>query len=285
MPHVLIAGCGYVGTELALRLRDAGHTVWCIRRSVEKLPDGVEPLRGDLTKPDGLPALPRGIEYVVYSAGAGGFEETKYRGAYVDGPRNVLAALAGAGATPRRIVFTSSTGVYHQSNGEWVDDRSPTEPTGFSGRTMLEGEQIMLNSGIHASVIRFGGIYGPGRDRLIRAVREGTVTVPAGASYLNLIHRDDCARALEHLLFSAAAPGIYVGVDDEPADRRELYAWIAKQLNVDLPKPSAELDANTRQARSNKRCRNEKLRKTGFEFEYPTYREGLRTLMNDLLTG
>lgn len=280
MSHVLIAGCGYVGTELAVRLRDAGHTAWCIRRSIEKLPDGVEPLQGDLSQPDSIPALPADIEFVVYCAGAGGFEEAKYRAAYVEGPRNVLAALAKAGASPRRIVFTSSTGVYHQSNGEWVDEQSPTEPDGFSGKAMLEGERIVLDSGIAASVIRFGGIYGPGRDRLIRSVREGTVGMPSDASYINLIHRDDCARALQHLLFNDVPPGIYLGVDDEPADRRELYGWIADQLGVEHPEISDTTESSGRTARSNKRCRNTKLRTTGFEFDFPTYRDGLLNLMS-----
>lgn len=281
MSHILIAGCGYVGTELAARLRDAGHTAWCIRRSVEKLPKGVERLQGDLSQSDSIPPLPAQIDHVVYCAGAGGFEEATYRAAYVDGPRNVLSALAKAGAKPQRIIFTSSTGVYHQSNGEWVDEESPTEPEGFSGKTMLEGEPIVLDSDFDGYVIRFGGIYGPGRDRLIRAVREATVSMPAECSYLNLIHRDDCARTIEHLLFAAAAPGIYNGVDNEPVDRRSLYAWIADQLGVERPTLGDKPDATTRQARSNKRCKNAKLRSTGFDFEFPTYREGLLKLIEN----
>jgi nucleoside-diphosphate-sugar epimerase len=278
MSHVLIAGCGYVGTELAIRLRDASHTPWCIRRSIEKLPDGVEPLGGDLTKPDAIPALPGSIDRVVYCAGAGGFDEAKYRAAYVDGPKNVLAALAKAGATPSRIIFTSSTGVYHQSDGEWVDENMPTNPDSFSGQAMLEGERIIQDSGVDAYAIRFGGIYGPGRDRLIRSVRDGNTTMPPSASYLNLIHRDDCARALDHLLFSDATPGVYIGVDDEPVDRRELYAWIADTLGVERPTPSSESEASARTARSNKRCSNARLKESRFEFEYPTFREGLQGL-------
>jgi len=280
MTHILIAGCGYVGTELAIRLRDVGHTVWCIRRSVDKLPEGVEALGGDLTKPASIPALPSSIDRVLYCAGAGGFEEAKYRAAYIDGPKNVLAAMAKSGATPSRIVFTSSTGVYHQSDGEWVDEKSSTNPEGFSGRAMLEGERIILHSGFDAYAIRFGGIYGPGRDRLIRSVRDGNAAMPLDESYLNLIHRDDCARALDHLLFSDATPGVYVGVDDEPVDRRELYAWIANRQDVERPTPSGESEGSARQMRSNKRCQNTKLRESGFEFEYPTYRDGLRSLLS-----
>jgi len=281
MSHVLIAGCGYVGTELAIRLRDQGHTAWCIRRSVEKLPEGVEPMQGDLSRPDSLPALPSEVDHVVYCAGAGGFEESKYRATYIDGPKNLLGALGKVGSKPKRIIFTSSTGVYHQANGDWVDEQSPTKPDGFSGKAMLEGEQTILESGPASYVVRFGGIYGPGRDRLIRSVRDGTTATPADASYLNLIHRNDCARTLEHLLFSDAAPGIYIGVDNEPTDRRELYAWIADQLGVERSKTSGEPATSGRTARSNKRCANAKLRNSGFEFDYPTYREGLQRLIGD----
>jgi nucleoside-diphosphate-sugar epimerase len=261
------------------RHRDAGHDVWCIRRNVEKLPDSVTPLQGDLTDPGAFPELPGGIDLAVYAAGAGGFEEAKYRAAYVDGPRNTLDALARGGAMPARMVFTSSTGVYHQNDGEWVDEESPTEPTEFSGKTLLEGERQILDSDTQGYVIRFGGIYGPGRDRLIRSVRDGSVAVPKDASYLNLIHRDDCARAIEHLLFSDAAPGIYNAVDDEPADRRELYAWIAEQLGVALPEPG-DVPPSSRQARSNKRCTNTKIRQAEFEFTFPTYRQGLSELLS-----
>jgi nucleoside-diphosphate-sugar epimerase len=183
-------------------------------------------------------------------------------------------------AAPRRVAFVSSTGVYAQCNGEWVDETSETKPTDFTGKLMLEGERIFLESGFNASVIRFGGIYGPGRDRTIRSVRDGTARLPAAPSFINLIHREDCAGALEHLLFSDAQLGIYIGVDDEPVDRRILYTWVAEQLGLSAPPVQTE-EPGGRAARSNKRCTNAKLKTSGYEFRYPTFRDGLLPILHD----
>jgi nucleoside-diphosphate-sugar epimerase len=136
--RVLIAGCGYVGTALGLRLSAVGHRVWGLRRHPGELPSPIEPLAADLADPSSLAVLPRDLDWVVYAAAAGGFSDERYRAAYVDGPRHLLSALAATGIAPRRLVFTSSTGVYAQSGGEQVDETSPTEPTHFSGTRLLQ---------------------------------------------------------------------------------------------------------------------------------------------------
>ena len=136
MERVLIAGCGYVGSALAARLAADGDEVWGMRRTPAGLPAGVRPLAADLRDPATLAGLPEGLTTVFYTAAADGGSEDDYRAVYVDGPRNLLAALAAQGQRPRRVIFTSSTSVYGQSGGEWVDEDSPAEPAGFRGRRM-----------------------------------------------------------------------------------------------------------------------------------------------------
>ena len=289
MARILIAGCGDVGTTLGRSLHAAGHAVWGLKRHPDDLPPGIRPLAADLTDPATLTTLPLGLDYVVYSAAAVGFSEAQYQAAYATGVRNLLDALERGHQQPRRLLFTSSTSVYAQHQGEWVDEDSPAEADGFSGRCIRAGEQLMWDSTWPAVAVRFGGIYGPGRTRLIDSVRDGTATRSAGPPiYTNRIHRDDCARVLEHLLALPEPARLYVAVDDDPAPLNEVLCWLAVQLGVpepplvpqSPPKPGAEASGNAAlRLRASKRCRNARLRASGFEFRYPTYREGYATLL------
>ena len=289
MARILIAGCGDIGTTLGQALHAAGHTVWGLRRQPGHLPAGIQPLAADLSVPETLRTLPPALDDVVYSAAASGFSEAHYQAAYVDGVGNLLHALSTAGQQPRRLLFTSSTSVYDQHQGEWVDERSPATATAFSGRCIRAGEALFRGSPWPAIVVRFGGIYGPGRTRLIDSVREGSATCPAGPPlYTNRIHRDDCARVLEHLLFLDDPAPLYIAVDDEPAPLDEVLDWLAQRLGVAPPlrkgqavsKPGAEQRADPAlRMRASKRCSNARLRASGFQFRYPTYREGYAALL------
>ena len=291
MARILIAGCGDVGTALGRNLHAAGHEVWGLKRRPADLPPSIRPLAADLGDPATLTRLPAALDVVVYSAAAAGFSEAQYQAAYASGVRNLLRALRDAGQRPRRLLFTSSTSVYAQHQGEWVDEDSPAEADGFSGRCIRVGEQLLWESGWPAVAVRFGGIYGPGRTRLIDSVREGSATRPAGAPiFTNRIHRDDCARVLEHLIALPKPERLYIAVDDEPAPLDEVLCWLATRLGVPEPplaprsplKPGAEAGGNAAsRLRASKRCRNARLRASGFQFLYPSYREGYAALLGD----
>lgn len=266
MSRILIAGCGDVGAALGQALHTAGHQVWGLKRHPADLPPGIQPIAADLTDPVTLSHLPPDLHFVVYSAAAAGFSEAQYQAAYVTGVSHLLEALRQAGQHPKRLLFTSSTSVYAQHQGEWIDEDSPAEAEGFSGRCIRQGEQLMWTSGWPASAVRFGGIYGPGRTRLIDSVRNGTATCPEGPPiYTNRIHRDDCARVLEHLLQVPELQKLYIAVDDCPAPLDEVLNWLAEQTGAPKPqrvaqppvKPGAEArrDPATRM-RASKRCSN-----------------------------
>jgi nucleoside-diphosphate-sugar epimerase len=287
--RVLVAGCGYVGGELARRLAADGHAVFGLRRSSGALPEGVQPIAADLCDRTALCAALAevehgGIDAVAYTAAADRGDDDAYRRAYVEGLANVLAWADAQGMRPPRVLFTSSTAVYAQQDGEWVDEDSPTEPTHFSGTRMLEAEGLLAAAG--GVALRLGGIYGPGRTRLIDGVRAGRATIrPGPPRWTNRIHRDDAAGALRHLVGCALAGDalapVYVGVDDEPADEAEVLRWLAGRLGVPAPALAAEGEAPAGRARGgNKRCRNARLRATGYAFAYPTFREGYGALID-----
>ncbi|MCP5159630.1 MAG: SDR family oxidoreductase [Gammaproteobacteria bacterium] len=290
MARILIAGCGDLGAALGLALHKTGHQVWGLKRHPADLPPGIQPLAADLTDLATLTVLPPDLDFVIYSAAAAGFSEAQYQAAYVTGIRHLLEALRQTGQQPKRLLFTSSTSVYAQRQGEWVDEDSPAEAEGFSGRCIRQGEQQLWASGWPAVAIRFGGIYGSGRTRLIDSVRNGVAVCPEGPPiYTNRVHRDDCTRILEHLLQIAEPQKLYIAVDDDPAPLDEVLDWLAIQLKVPKPlrvaqpplKPGAEVRRDpAMRLRASKRCRNTRLRASGFQFRYPSYRDGYAALLD-----
>ncbi len=286
MANVLILGCGYVGTALGAVLGAEGHIVWGMRRNPENLPDPIRPLRVDIhqgTLPD---ALPDNLDFIFYAISSGGGGAAGYRAAYADGPRNLLRALDIKGARPRRVFFTSSTAVYPRTDGGWVDEESPAQPAHHSGRSLLEGERALLDSDHPATVVRLGGIYGPGRTRLIDAVRAGRAACREGPPrFTNRIHRDDCAGVLRHLMRMDAPEDIYVGVDDEPAEHRDVLDWLADRLGVPHPPRTGAGASASARAATNKRCSNAKIKAAGYRFLYPSYRDGYAEMLQRMETA
>jgi len=293
--RVAIVGCGYVGLELAAQLAERGHAVTGVRRSdagldaieaVGKRTDGdgaVDALRADATEPASLDALPD-ADAVVFAASSGGRGADAAREVYVDGLRNVIEAYAER-SSPERLVYTSSTGVYGDHDGAWVDEETPIDPTTEKTRVLAEAERIALettgDAGIDGTVARFAGLYGPGRYRLERYI-EGPVT----AGYLNMVHRDDAAGAVRYVLETDRARGEPVVVaDDEPVEKHAFADWLADECGVSRPEKRSKAEriaagdlsaAAERRVRTSKRCSNDRLRALGYDFAYPTFREGYR---------
>ncbi|MDH3686520.1 MAG: SDR family oxidoreductase [Myxococcales bacterium] len=270
--RILIAGCGYVGSVLAGDLAARGDEVFGLRRNPSGLPPGVTPVAADVSAPETLKGVPADLDAVVYAVSAGAREDPAYRRAYVEGVEHLCGVVA-----PARFVFVSSTSVYGQVAGEWVDEESPTEPRAFAGRRVLEGEQL-ARAAPGGVAIRFGGIYGPGRTRLRDSVAEGRARWRP-QHFTNRIHRDDCAGALRHLLDLERPESVYVGVDREPSEERTVLEWLARRAGVEAPSPS-ESGAETRGVGS-KRCSSRRLVESGYVFRYPTFREGYAALGTD----
>jgi nucleoside-diphosphate-sugar epimerase len=252
--------------------------VFGLRRHPVDLPSGVVPIAADLAVARSLADLPPALDVVVYAASPSGRDDAFYRTTYVEGLRNLLAALAAQGQKPRRTIFVSSTAVYGQTRGEWVDETSPTEPTHFSGKRLLEAEALLRESGLPSLVLRLGGIYGPRRTRLVDEVRQGRAALSRGGPrYTNRIHRDDCVGALDHLIELAEPADCYLGVDSEPEDEAVVLRWLAGVLGTTPPRVAGDQRRTPRSG--SKRCRNARLVESGYAFRYPSYREGYGALL------
>ncbi|WP_445000045.1 SDR family oxidoreductase [Halomonas mongoliensis] len=277
----LILGCGDIGIGLGQRLKSVGQRVVGVRRNVQALADsGLEAAAADLTDPATLTALPD-ADVLVYVASADRFEEEAYRAAYAEGLRAVLDEFGARKKAPRRVFFVSSTSVYPQQAGEEVDEASPAEPTGFAGTLIREAEQALFDHALPGTAVRFSGIYGPGRDRLIRQVSEGRIAPESPAMYSNRIHRDDCVGVLAHLvereLGGEEVEALYLASDCEPAPLHEVMSWLAKQLKVE----ATEIIQSPLRRRASKRCSNARLLASGYAFRYPSYREGYLQVLRE----
>ena len=277
---LLVIGCGDIGGAVAEHFAADGWDVTGVRRqSVPRT--GVTMIAADITDPATLSVLAeQAPTYVLFVLTPGGFTDERYRAVYVDGAKNCLARLNTTNL--RRVFWVSSTSVYHQDDGLRIDENSPTAPSGFSGRRLLEAEQIIRDSGFAHTVLRLGGIYGPGRERLLRQLREGVRSPEVPARYSNRIHRDDAVGILQFLLqrseAGVALDDLYLGVDTQPSPLAEIERWFSDYLGLHY----AELQEQSSEQRGgNRRCSSERLQTLGYQFLYPTYREGLPTLLRE----
>ncbi len=295
--NVAILGCGYVGLEFGRQLTDCGHDAIGVRRSdagIERIEDaGFEAVQADITDADSLEAVPD-VDAIVFAASSGGRGAEAAREVYVEGLETAIEHFGERETPPARLVYTSSTGVHGDHDGDWVDEETPIEPTTEKTEVLAAAERIALERppeyGFEGTVARYAGLYGPGRYRLERYL-EGPVT----EGYLNMVHRDDAAGAVRFLLEEGLARGEVVQiVDDEPAHKWEFADWLADRCGVDEPPKQTKAErledgdvseAGRRRILTSKRCSNEKLRDLGYEFAYPTYREGYRDAIEAYLAA
>ncbi|WP_336715764.1 NAD-dependent epimerase/dehydratase family protein [Arthrobacter sp. USHLN218] len=270
---IVIIGCGDLGTEAGLRFAGAGYRVQGWRRRPELLPAQLAGVQADLAGP--LPELPADAEAVVFAPAAPERSVEAYEATYLRGLERVLDAIDSGPAAPARMLLVSSTAVYGDADGAWVDEDTPAVPATPTGKVLLETEELLLRRRPDGLVLRLAGIYGPGRTRLIDQVRSGTASAPAGPHPTNRIHRDDAAAAIVHLIRSDASPGTYIGVDDAPAEMSDVVNFLARETGASAP---AQTDGKAARG-GNRLLSNTRLRGTGFEFAYPDYRSGYRAVL------
>jgi nucleoside-diphosphate-sugar epimerase len=281
---ILVFGCGYLGRRVAERWRAAGKTVHVVTRSSQHAADfrkqGFLPIVADVVRPATLVDLPAAAT-VFYAVGFDRTAGVSIHDVYVQGLTNVLAALP---ESTQKIVYASSTGVYGQDDGDWVDEQSPCEPRRDAGRACLAAEQLLAahRLGHRSVVLRMAGLYGPGRVPRERDLRAGApLPVPADG-YLNLIHVDDAAAVVLAAERLAPTPRMYLVADGHPVVRREYYAELARLVGAPPPRfetPAADNPALLRSS-ADKRVKNDRLlAELEVRLFYPSYREGLAAIL------
>jgi nucleoside-diphosphate-sugar epimerase len=276
--HLVVAGCGWLGSEIARRAAARGDRVTAIRRDLSRAGAlagaGVHLLALDLTAPDAVGRLPAADAIVACQAADGEGVEA-YRSAYLAANRALLAAASARGA---RFVYTGSTGVFGQRDGSTVDERTPPQPAGPTAEVLAEAEAAVLaaaRGGARASLLRLSGLYGPGRAGILERVRSGRLALgPGDDAWMSFCHRDDAAE----LALAAATRGeqgaVYHGSDAEPARRRDVVSWIAQALDI-VPHRDDEPWSGP-----NRRIVSDRTRQSlGMTLAFPSFREGLTPLL------
>lgn len=209
----LIVGCGYVGLRTARLWQARGIATFAITRDAakaEKLQtEGIRPLVLNLGSTDEWRALPD-VDIVLWSVGFDRRPGASRKATWIDGLQRLLGALPSR-IQSRRIIYTSSTGVYGDGDGQDVDELTPTNPASSGGAACIAAERILQgfagDTGTHVSILRLAGIYGP--DRLLRRVSELRDQVPLTTQpdeWLNLIHVDDAVRVIDFFGTTGSRP-------------------------------------------------------------------------------
>ena len=279
---ILLGGFGDIARRVVTQPALSGASFTAVRRTPVEAQGNIEGninvQAGDLRDIDflaGLLAQP--FDVLVLSITPDSFSDQGYQQNYVAVAEALKEALTTSTLQPGLILWVSSTSVYGDYQGGWVDEDSPAQPGSFSGKRLLEAEQIIQSLPVSSSIVRFSGIYGPGRNRLINQVKAGKVAAAEPVSWTNRIHSEDCAGVLAHLIqlhrSGRVLDNIYLATDCQPVPSHQVQSWIAEQLGIEVG------EAEQAKQRASRRCDNKQLLATGYEFNYPDYRAGYGELL------
>ena len=279
MAKILIIGCGAIGLELARTLAESGHDVTGLKRKPPLAShERFNYLRADITSAIDLEALDTDYDHILFIVSADSRNENSYLDIYETGIDNLLDRFAQVGSQSPWI-FVSSASVYGQSQGEWVDENSLTKPTKSTSIKIVEAERKLMAANPANIVVRFSGIYGPGREYLLRMARQAPAIQQNPPYFTNRVHQRDCVGVLAFLIEQRIAghnlKQCYLVSDDDPAPLWEVMTWLAEKMGC--PPPTAKLSESS--CDKNKRCSNDRIKRQGYRFLYPDYKAGYSDLI------
>lgn len=282
--HILIIGCGYIGERVARAWQARGARVAALARSEaaeQRLRSlSIEPFAGDLDLPETLAMLPIAEAVVYYLAppSAQGQIDARMRG--------FVHALR-ASPPPARVVLISTTGVYGDCGGAWIDEDTPVNPQTPRARRRLDAERALREAGRSAAipvvVLRVPGIYGPGRLPLARLRERQPLPHEAECPFTNRIHADDLTEVCVAAADRGGADRVYNVSDGHPSTMVDYFNKVAD--SVGLPRPPTLPMAEVARVMSpgmlsymaeSRRVGNARmLRELGVRLRYPGLESGL----------
>ncbi|MFL2529996.1 MAG: SDR family oxidoreductase [Porticoccaceae bacterium] len=275
---ILFIGCGDIAQRAAGMVK-RGRQCYGLRRSPKGLPSYIAPITADAADPKQLRSIAtEGFDIWIVTMTPGEFTRQAYEQSYLAVAHAVAESVSAVSNPPKFIIWVSSTSVYGDCAGEWVDETTKPNPVTFSGEILLQAEQVIKELTCRSTIVRFSGIYGPGRTRLIEQVRSGKGRPQTPQQWSNRIHADDCGAVLAHLinLFASGKPieQVYLASDCQPVTQHEIRSWLAEKLSVDLIEEPVAVGPI-------RRCSNRLLLQSGFSFRYPSYKEGYAALLEN----
>ncbi|MDB4399709.1 SDR family oxidoreductase [bacterium] len=282
----LVLGCGYLGLRVARLWRSQGDSVYAVTRcqnNAQRMKqEGIIPVIADITEPDSVQGLPQ-ADTILFAVGMDRKKYDSVHSVYVEGLKNVLSGIS---IVPSQLIYVSSTGVYGNFDGAWIDENSPTDPAREGGKACLAAEETLRKSRFAAQscILRFAGIYGPQRVPTKALIQSEQWKKISSDGFLNLIHVDDGANIIQKVADQAIVQETFNVSDGNPPKRKEYYQFIAEQLGLsEIPwEETNSVNENTRSG-SNKRISNKKLvGQLGNLFQYENFRLGLQQALTSV---
>jgi nucleoside-diphosphate-sugar epimerase len=275
---VLFIGCGDIARRAANEMQNR-YKCFGLKRQPYNLPKYIQPIKADATNAEQLFSVAsEGFDIWIATITPGEFTEQAYKDSYLAVAQSISSAISKLPKPPRLVLWVSSTSVYGDFKGDWVNEDTTPEPNTFSGNILLAAEKIIQQIPCETSVIRFSGIYGPGRTRLLSQVLAGKGRPSSPEQWSNRVHADDCGGILAHLVEYGLSGRLllpeYLASDSAPVTQHEIRQWLAEQLAVSLVEEEVKIG-------SMRRCDNSRLLSSGYQFKYPTFKEGYGNLINE----
>lgn len=277
---VLIVGCGDLGARTGAILARSGWSLTGLRRNIRELPAGFAGIAADYAKANAPLAMLEALapDYIILTPKPAGSGEAGYRAGFSQAVHNVLAGLGSH--RPAGIIMVSSTRVFAESAGGWVEDDSPLTTEDPGAQWIIDAERQLMTSPHPVCVLRCAGIYGEPEGFLLGRVAGGELCPQTPLRYSNRIHRDDVAGLLAWLLqqwaLGIAPARTMIAVDNLPAPQFEVELWLAGELGIREWRTRTD---DMRGASGHKRCRNLALQASGYVLRYPDYRSGYAAVL------
>ncbi len=277
-------GCGKIGHLLAEKLAEKDHRVVAIKRT-ESFKISIlnySLIYLDISNPLEVNSLDTDFSIVVFIVSPQQRNLVHYQKVFQIGLQNLINHFSNNNNAVGWF-FISSTRVYQQANTQWVNEKSLAEPQDGIARVLRDAEKLLLNMTENRVIIRFSGIYGPNRYRLLNQISQGQKINFHPDYYTNRIHFEDCIGVLIFLIekycLHESLDDCYLASDNVPVTMGKLVAWLAERMTIAKP----EFDNQSSASQLNKRCQNKRLVDLGYEFRYPSYQEGFIAVINDYM--
>ncbi len=274
---VLLLGAGDLGCRLGQAILAQGARVIAVKRNPWRLPPGFEGYAADYTVPGELDFIQDlAPDYAVLTLKPLSMDDAGYRRGFVDATRNFLAGCGNHRA--RGILAVSSTRVYAENQGGWVNEDSALVSEGGPALALVEAENALRASGQPVSIVRCSGIYGEPHGRLLARIAAGRLCPPEPRRYSNRVHREDVSAflqwGLEQWQAGVEPAPTYLLSDGEPAPQYAVEKWLAEGLGVIAGAEQAAL-----RGAAHRRCDSTRVQRSGFEFRYPDFRTGYAAVL------
>lgn len=260
---IIIAGYGRLGQQLA-RLCHANDTITAISRQAKPQGPRIKArLSQQLADLRHVTYNPAEACHFFFMPSPDARTEQSYLAVYRDALAHALAQLTSTQCT--HFYLITSTAVYGENNGGWVDESNQNMSQSFNGQILLAAEKMLAQTALNYSICRLGGLY-QGRPKT-------SSTHLAENRYINRIHLHDAAGFLHFLMHNPQRETLFNVVDDLPCSRQQVLAWLSDQPQAHGLAEPPTIEAGPQYG---KRCCNQRLKQTGFTLDYPSYRQGMQ---------